>query len=96
MYSSEGGELLFHTKNQIIRFVIFFIMMLALSFVRIRFWYSISPLGSFVGTECLPARFCERRKYANVLRPKIKTTGGKSHNPIVNPDFGGLLSTTRP
>ena len=30
MYSSEGGELLFHTKNHIIRFTIFFIMMLAL------------------------------------------------------------------
>ena len=48
MYSSEGGELLFHTKNQIIRFVIFFIMMLALSFVRIRFWYSIGYFFYFI------------------------------------------------
>ena len=48
MYSSEGGELLFHTKNHIIRFTIFFIMMLALSFVRIRFWYSMGYFFYFI------------------------------------------------
>ena len=41
MYSSEGGEFLFHTKNHIIRFIIFFIMMLFLSFIKIKFWHSI-------------------------------------------------------
>ena len=41
MYSSEGGELSYHTKNHIIRFGVFFIMMLFLSFVRIKFWHSI-------------------------------------------------------
>ena len=32
MYSTDGGELLYHTKSHIIRFVTFFILMLILSF----------------------------------------------------------------
>ena len=41
MYSSEGGELLYHTKNHIIRFTVFFLMMLVLSFLKIKFWHSL-------------------------------------------------------
>jgi len=41
MYSSDGGEFSYHTKNHIIRFIIFFSMMLVLSFVRIKFWHSL-------------------------------------------------------
>jgi len=41
MYSSEGGEFSYHTKNHIIRFTIFFVMMLLLSFIRIKFWHSL-------------------------------------------------------
>ncbi len=41
MYSSEGGEILFYTKSHIIRFSIFFTMMIFLSFVRIKFWHSL-------------------------------------------------------
>ena len=44
MYSTDGGELLYHTKSHIIRFVIFFILMLILSFFSIRFWHSIGYL----------------------------------------------------
>ena len=40
MYSSDGGEFSYHTKNHIIRFIVFFSMMLVLSFVRIKFWHS--------------------------------------------------------
>ena len=41
MYSTEGGELLYHSKSHIIRFCIFFVMMIILSFFSIKFWHSI-------------------------------------------------------
>ena len=41
MYSSDGGQFSYYTKSHIISFVIFFSLMLFLSFVRIKFWYSI-------------------------------------------------------
>ena len=44
MYSTDGGELLHHSKNHIIRFVGFFSMMIGLSFLNIRFWHSIGYL----------------------------------------------------
>ena len=33
MYSTDGGELLYHTKSHLVRFVVFFLMMLVLSFL---------------------------------------------------------------
>jgi rod shape determining protein RodA len=44
MYSTDGGELLYHTKSHIIRFIIFFVMMIFLSFLNIRFWHSVGYL----------------------------------------------------
>ena len=44
MYSTDGGELLHHSKSHIIRFVVFFSMMIGLSFLNIRFWYSVGYL----------------------------------------------------
>ncbi len=41
MYSTDGGELLYHSKSHIIRFVVFFIMMIVLSFLNIKFWHSV-------------------------------------------------------
>ena len=41
MYSTGGGELLYHSKSHIIRFVVFFVMMIFLSFINIKFWHSI-------------------------------------------------------
>ena len=42
MYSTDGGELKYHTESHILRFSIFFIMFFILSFVQIRFWHSSS------------------------------------------------------
>ena len=39
MYSTDGGELLFHSKSHISKFLIFFPMMIILSFFNIRFWH---------------------------------------------------------
>jgi len=40
MYSTDGGEILFHSKSHISKFLIFFFMMIFLSFLNIRFWHS--------------------------------------------------------
>ncbi len=40
MYSTDGGQFLYHTKSHIIRFIIFFAMFLFLSLVRTKFWHS--------------------------------------------------------
>ena len=39
IYSTEGGEFSYYTKNHLIRLVSFFIMFLILSFIKITFWY---------------------------------------------------------
>ena len=44
MYSTDGGELLYHSRSHIIRLVVFFIMMFFLSFLNIRFWHSTGYL----------------------------------------------------
>ena len=41
MYSTDGGEILFHTRSHFIKFVIFFFMMLMISLINIKFWFSL-------------------------------------------------------
>jgi len=42
MYSTDGGEVLFHSKSHATKFMIFFFMMIFLSFLSIRFYYFLS------------------------------------------------------
>ena len=42
MYSTDGGEMLFHSKSHIAKFLIFFSMMIVLSFLDIKFWHFFS------------------------------------------------------
>ena len=44
MYSTDGGEILFHTKSHMIKFFIFFLIMIFLSFLNIKFWHFSSYL----------------------------------------------------
>ena len=44
MYSTDGGELLYHSKSHILRLIVFFTMMIFLSFLNIKFWHSIGYL----------------------------------------------------
>ena len=44
MYSTDGGELLYHSKSHVIRFLVFFIMMIVLSFFSIKFWHATGYL----------------------------------------------------
>jgi len=42
MYSTDGGEILFHSKSHITKFLIFFILMIVMSFFNIKFWHFCS------------------------------------------------------
>ncbi len=44
MYSSEGGQFLYYSKNHFIRFVVFFLMMIVFSFIQIKVWHSLGYL----------------------------------------------------
>ncbi len=44
MYSTDGGELLYHSKSHIVRFLVFFVMMIFLSFLNIKFWHATGYL----------------------------------------------------
>ena len=39
IYSTERGEFSFYTKNHLLRLIVFFVMFLFFSFIRITFWY---------------------------------------------------------
>ena len=45
MYSTDGGKVLFHTKSHFIKLIIFTGMMLVISFINIKFWFSIGYLS---------------------------------------------------
>ncbi len=53
MYSTDGGEFLFHTKSHIIKFSIFFPMMIFLSFFNIKFWHLFSYAFYLIILICL-------------------------------------------
>jgi len=44
MYSTDGGELLYHSESHIIRFVIFFTMMIFISFINIKTFHTFGYL----------------------------------------------------
>ena len=39
MYSTDGGEILYHTKSHFIKLIVFFLMMLVISFINIKLWH---------------------------------------------------------
>ena len=48
MYSTDGGEILFHSKSHISKFLIFFTMMIFMSLFNIKFWHYSAYLFYFV------------------------------------------------
>ena len=40
MYSTDGGEFNYHTKNHVIRLCLFFFLMIFISFINIKTWHS--------------------------------------------------------
>ena len=47
MYSTDGGEFLYQTKSHIVRFSVFFTMMIFLSFINIRYWHATGYIFYF-------------------------------------------------
>ena len=48
MYSTDGGEILYHTKSHFIKLVVFFSLMLVISFFNIKIWHIISYIFYFL------------------------------------------------
>ena len=44
MYSTDGGDFLFHSKSHLSKFIIFFTMMIFLSLINIKFWHHFAYL----------------------------------------------------
>jgi len=42
MYSTDGGEILFHTKNHFVKLLAFFPLMIFIAFFNIKFWHNLS------------------------------------------------------
>ena len=42
MYSTDGGEILFHTKNHFVKLIVFFPLMIFIAFLNIKFWHNFS------------------------------------------------------
>ena len=45
MYSTDGGEILFHTKSHFTKLVVFTFMMLIISFINIKYWFALGYLS---------------------------------------------------
>jgi rod shape determining protein RodA len=44
MYSTDGGDILFHTKNHFVKLVVFFPLMIFVALFNIKFWHNFSYL----------------------------------------------------
>ena len=48
MYSTDGGEVLFHTKSHFSKFIIFLFLMIIISFLNIKIWFSAGYFAYFI------------------------------------------------
>ncbi len=48
MYSTDGGEVLFHTKNHLVKLIVFFPLMIFIAFFNIKFWHNFSYIIYFI------------------------------------------------
>ena len=48
MYSTDGGEILFHTKNHFVKLAVFFPLMIFVAFFNIKFWHNSSYIIYFI------------------------------------------------
>ena len=45
MYSTDGGDILFHTKNHFVKLIVFFPLMIFVALFNIKFWHNISYIA---------------------------------------------------
>ena len=48
MYSTDGGEILFHTKSHFSKLAVFFPMMILIAFFNIRYWHTFAYVFYFL------------------------------------------------
>ena len=48
MYSTDGGQVLFHTKSHFTKLIVFTIMMLIISFINIKYWFALGYISYLV------------------------------------------------
>ena len=48
MYSTDGGEILFHTKNHFVKLAVFFPLMIFIALFNIKFWHNFSYVIYFI------------------------------------------------
>ena len=48
MYSTDGGEILYHTKSHFSKLVVFFPMMIFIAFFNIRLWHTFAYIFYFL------------------------------------------------
>ena len=48
MYSTDGGQILYHTKSHFIKLIVFFFMMLIITFINIKLWHLSAYLFYFI------------------------------------------------
>ena len=48
MYSTDGGEILFHTKNHFVKLAVFLPLMIFVAFINIKLWHNFSYIVYFI------------------------------------------------
>ena len=73
MYSTDGGQILFHTKSHFTKLAVFTLMMLIISFINIKYWFSIgyvsylAVVGLLIWTYLFGITSSELRSYLKNL-----------------------------
>ena len=55
MYSTDGGEILYHTKSHFIKLVVFFPLMIIVAFFNIKFWHNFSYIIYLLILNMIPS-----------------------------------------
>ena len=84
MYSTDGGEILFHTKSHFSKLIIFFPLMIFIAFFNIKWWHNLSYLFYlFLGIifpPCAAPQLLNITKYYNLKQQ----SNSDSNNVIVH------------
>ena len=96
MYSTDGGKILFHTKSHFTKLMIFTMMMLFISFINIKFWFSIGYLSYIVVVSLISMdlffwnNFFRVKKMDGLIFYKFTTI--RTYENIYNFVFGKVFS----
>ena len=96
MYSTDGGKILFHTKSHFTKLMIFTMMMLFISFINIKFWFSIGYLSYIVVVRSISMdlffwnNFFRVKKMDELIFYKFTTI--RTYENIYNFVFGKVFS----